>query len=271
MKRRDFLKTSLASSVLAGLGAPGGLSAATVPGAAGERLNGREYYEVRTYRLKSGADGNLLHGYLEKALIPGLNRFGIRPVGAFTEQGKPDMAVYLLIPYPSLLVYQDVVAGLQYDQPHGRAGKAYLRAPKEKAVLEGMESELLLAFSGMPKLRLPAHCRERLPSRIFELRRYESFSETKAAQKVRMFDSGEIEIMRDVELAPVFYGRGLIGGNLPHLTYLTSGENEQAHQKHWEAFGKDPRWLKLKDDPQYADTVSRISKWMWLPTSYSQI
>jgi len=77
MKRRDFLKTSLAASALVGA-APAALAAK--PGS----TKRREYYELRVYRLKAGADHDLLDGYLEKALIPALNRFGCRPVGVFT-------------------------------------------------------------------------------------------------------------------------------------------------------------------------------------------
>jgi hypothetical protein len=103
------------------------------------------------------------------------------------------------------------------------------------------------------------------------MRTYESFSEVKALKKIEMFNSGEIATMKEVGLAPVFYGQALIGANLPHLTYMTSAENDQVHKQHWDAFGKHPVWLKLKNDPQYADTVTKITKRFLKPTAYSQI
>ena len=106
---------------------------------------------------------------------------------------------------------------------------------------------------------------------MFEIRTYESHSEIKALKKVEMFNSGEIETMREVGLGPIFYGQTLIGANLPHLTYMLSAEDQQAHNKHWEAFGKHPVWNKLKNDPQYADTVSKINNRFLVPTAYSQI
>jgi hypothetical protein len=69
----------------------------------------------------------------------------------------------------------------------------------------------------------------------------------------------------------VFYGQGLIGRDLPHLTYMLSGEDEKSHKKHWDGFRNHPVWLKLKDDPQYADTVTTITSRMLTPTVYSQI
>ena len=129
---------------------------------------------------------------------------------------------------------------------------------------------MLLAFPGMPQLAVPSLAKDKAP-RLFELRTYESYSEAKALKKVEMFNSGEIDVMHEVGLAPIFYGQGLIGRDLPHLTYMTSGENEEVHKKHWDGFGKHPVWTKLKDDPQYAETVSKITKRILLPTSYSQI
>ena len=43
--------------------------------------------------------------------------------------------------------------------------------------------------------------------KIFELRTYMSPSEGKGLNKVQMFNSGEIPLMKEVGLAPVFYGR----------------------------------------------------------------
>ena len=106
---------------------------------------------------------------------------------------------------------------------------------------------------------------------MFEIRTYESYSELKALKKVEMFNSGEIETMRDVGLGPIFFGQALIGSNLPHLTYMLSAEDQAGHKTHWGAFGQHATWKKLKDDPQYADTVSKIYNRFLVPTAYSQI
>jgi hypothetical protein len=266
MKRREFLKTSITATSLAGL--------ATLPEASGTAQpagkGGREFYELRVYRLKDGAEPALLHQFLEQAALPALNRLGLKPVGVFVEKAAPSRAVYMLVPHGS----SELVAtsGLQVvlDADYVKTGAKHLELPKATPDFDRIDSWLLLAFAGMPKLQLPAYCRERKP-RLFELRTYESHSEVKGFKKVEMFNSGEIDAMREVGLGPIFYGQALIGANLPHLTYMTSGENEQEHKKHWDAFGKHPTWVKLKEDPQYADTVSKITKWILVPTPYSQI
>ena len=266
MKRREFLKTSLTASAVTGL------SAATMN--AQSVINpgpGREYYELRIYRLEQGADQELVDGYLEKAAIPALNRLSIKPIGVFTEKEAKEPAIYVLIPYPFLESFASAATRMNADGEYQKAAADYLQRPKTKPGFKRIDSWLLLAFAGMPKLELPSYCREKKP-RLFELRTYDSYSEAKAAKKVEMFNSGEIDVMHEVGLAPIFYGQGLIGPDLPHLTYMTSGENEEVHKKHWDGFGKHPVWVKLKDDPQYADTVIMpINKKMLVPTPYSQI
>ena len=267
MKRRDFIKTSVAASTIAGLG-PVGLAAAAAQLASG---GNREYYELRVYRLKAGANHDLLDAYLEKAAIPALNRLGVKQVGVFTEiDPKDSPAVYVLRVYPSLDVFAAVHTRENVDLEFLKAGAEYLTSPKSGPAFDRIDSWLMLAFAGMPKLELPDYCKEKKP-RIFELRTYESHSELKAIKKVEMFNAGEIDAMREVGLGPIFYGQALIGRDLPHLTYMVSGENQEEHKKHWGAFGAHPTWTKLKNDPLYADTVSKSRNWFLAPTPYSQI
>ena len=266
MKRREFLKTSVTVSAAAALTTVG------VGVASAQSNGGREYYELRIYRLKAGAKTDLLDGYLQNAAIPAWNGLGIKPVGVFTERdSKEAPAVYVLIPYPSLNAFSECISKMLVDPELQKNGATYLQAAKDNPSFDRIESWFMLAFAGMPKIEQPAYSKERKP-RMFELRTYESHSELKALKKIDMFNSGEIDVMREVGLGPIFYGQVLIGEGLPHLTYMLSAENQEEHKKHWDAFGKSPIWKKLQADPQYADTVSKIQPSRFLiPTAYSQI
>jgi len=275
MKRRQFIKEAAAATTL------GAVSWENLNGAAAEPHPGQqEYYELRAYRLKGGASRDSLNEYLEKAAIPAFNRLGSKPLGVFVQQergGEPSgtevrdpNTVFVLVPYPTLEAFASAPARLHKDEEFHRAAADYLHLPKDKAAFERIDSWLMLAFAGLPRVEQPAYSREKKP-RMFELRTYESYSELKAFKKVQMFNSGEIDVMREVGLGPIFFGQALVGPALPHLTYMLSAENEEAHKKHWGGFGKHPVWEKLKNDPQYADTVSKIRNWFLVPTSYSQI
>ncbi|MCA9419313.1 MAG: NIPSNAP family protein, partial [Candidatus Omnitrophica bacterium] len=80
-------------------------------------------------------------------------------------------------------------------------------------------------------------------------------------KKIHMFnEGGEIDLFRRVGLAPVFFGEALVGSLLPHLTYMVTFEDMEAHDKNWKAFIDSPEWKELKENPYYKDTVSNITK-----------
>ena len=86
-----------------------------------------------------------------------------------------------------------------------------------------------------------------------------------------MFNDGEITLMKDLGMAPVFFGQALAGPDLPHLRYLTGGPDLATHLAHWGKFGTDPRWADIKDRPRYADNVSKNTSRFLTPKAYSPI
>ena len=47
--------------------------------------------------------------------------------------------------------------------------------------------------------------------------------------------------------------------------------DDVAREKAWAAFREHPEWVRMRDDPRYADTVSSIDSSLLRPTDYSQI
>lgn len=266
MQRREFLKASIATTAVVGLGQAAGL-------AAPDDAAARQYYELRTYNFKPGAAHKLANDYLEQAALPALNRLGITPVGVFTEFDKPEAdALYVLIPYPSLESFATAATRLMADADYQKAGADYLHTPATAPAYARLESSLMVAFTGLPQLVLPTTSAGKQP-RLFELRTYESHSEQAALKKIEMFNKAEIAIMRRVGLSPVFYGQTLVGPRMPNLTYMLSGPDMATHKKHWGTFGGDAEWKKISAVPEYTDAniVSKISNKFLTPTAYSQI
>ena len=279
--RRTFLKTSLAATATTALSlraaAPVGVNS---PGAA------REFYELRAYRLAPGAATALLDTYLEKALIPALNQRGLTSVGAFTElevdkktgtarpkvgTAESPVSVWVLITHPTLESFAGVAADLNVDPAVQAAGRDYLLTPKANPAYIRVDAWLLRAFAGMPKMFVPAFSKTKVATRIFEMRDYESHSEERALSKMAMFDDGEIEVMRDLGMSPLFFGQAIAGPNLPHLRYITCAPDLTTHLANWKKFGPDPRWVKMKDEPRYKDNMSKNTPRFLAPTPYSQL
>ena len=277
--RRTFLKTTLVASATAALS----LRAADRTGSPGAP---REFYELRAYRLKSGASTAQLDHYLEAALLPALGKRGLGPVGAFTElevdkkagTSKPKVGtaeapavLWLLITHPNLDSFIGVAADLNNDTAVQAAGRDYLLTPKASPAYTRVDSWLLRAFAGMPKLAVPAFSKTKVATRVFEMRDYESHSEERALNKMAMFDDGEIEVMRDLGMAPLFFGQAVAGPNLPHLRYITCAPDLTSHLANWKKFGPDPRWVKMKEEPRYKDNTSKNTARFLVPTPYSQL
>jgi len=231
----------------------------------------QEFYEIRIYRNTDEAKGKLVEGYLENALIPALSRLEITRVGAFAPFGDDATAdVYLLIPYASLEQRSELNDQLADDAEYQKASAEFFtHEPKDPPYLR-IESRLMKAFAGMPVIEQPEYSKSR-SERLFELRIYESDNDYLARKKVKMFNEGEIEVMRDSKLGPIFFGETLVSNDAPNLTYMLSAENIEAHKAHWKTFIGHPEWLKMKVLEEYKDTVSKITKVMLKPLSCSQL
>lgn len=231
----------------------------------------REYYELRTYQIDDSGKQSTLLTYLETGLVPALNRAGLDRVGVFTVYEMPeDLSVHMIIAYPDMAAFVGIRSRLEKDEPYLKAAEAYYDRPQEDPLYSRIESRFMKAFVGMPTMEIPKESKAK-QARLFEVRIYESHNEEMGRRKIDMFNSGEIQIMRDVELAPLLYGETLIGDNVPNLTYILSAPDMTAHRKHWEAFSAHPEWQRMRSMPKYQGTVSGIVNYFLVPTAFSQI
>lgn len=266
MNRRSFMGRSLATSAMAAAG--GGLALGQT-----ENAGSREYYELRKYHLASGPQGDLANSYFEHALIPALNRMGISPVGAFSlEIGPETPVVYLLLPSTSLETLVTAEMHLAKDEDFLKAAHPFWAAPAKQPAFDRVESSLMIAFPGHPKLTVPPVTASK-GKRVFQLRTYESPSNQDHVTKVEMFNSGEYGCFERAGFWQVFYGDTLIGPRLPQLTYMLSFPDLTVMDAKWDAFRNDPEWKKLSSSPRYSyeSIVSNISNLILMPKLFSQI
>jgi NIPSNAP len=268
--RRRFLTNSLLTSTLA---SEAFSKAAHAEQAAGPEAKGREYYELRCYQLQSGPQQKQLDTYLAEALIPALNRLGMSTIGAFNLYLGPETpAVYVLIPGTSLETLAMSDLRLAQDEEYLKAGAAFLNAPAKEPAYVRVESNLMIAFEGFPKVAVPPVTAQH-GSRVFQLRTYESPSHQDHRRKVEMFNSGEFDIFQKAGFWNVFFGDVLIGPRLPKLTYMLSFPDLAELNSKWKAFQTHPDWKKLSSSPRfsYEAIVSSITNLILNPASYSQI
>ncbi len=264
MQRRRFLSSSIAASALA----------TSTSGILNAQANAaREYYDLRCYRLQSGDQPKLAHKYFAEALIPALNRLGLNPIGVFDLYlGPQTPSLYLLIPSTSLEALATAELRLAHDEEYLKAAEPFDAAPAKQPAFDRLESSLMLAFEGYPKLTVPPVTAKN-GARVFQLRTYESPSLRDHRRKVEMFNSGEFDIFAKAGFWNVFFGDTLIGARLPNLTYMLSFPDLSELDAKWKAFVDHPDWKKLSSEPKFSfeSIVSNITNLILRPASYSQI
>ena len=111
-----------------------------------------EIYELREYTLNFFKPAEVLHTYLEKALIPGLNRQGVNNVGVFEEDSEAmPTKIYLLIAYPSMDSYTKVTDALRADSQYQADSEPYMKASSDQVPFTRIESTFIRSASGFPK------------------------------------------------------------------------------------------------------------------------
>lgn len=262
MQRRDFLATSMA----AGIGAvmANELAQATESGQGGRK----QLLELRRYQIASAEKRDRLEHFFAELAIPLWNRIGIQPVGVFRHLEGDDPSLFVLLPHNTCETIVKEMAALLSDSQVRAGGKAVLEDSFEDPTYQRVESSLLLAFDGVPRVEVPSKAQ----TRIFQLRIYESHNLTKHLKKVEMFHAGgELETFRRCKMNPVFFGQALIGSKLPNLTYMLGFDSPEAQKEAWEAFTNDPQWVVLREKPEYAQTVCNITNILLSPSPASQI
>lgn len=229
-----------------------------------------EFYEVRIYRVFDVQKQIELETWMRDALLPAIGRLGTNNVGVFRNHGDPnDHSQFMVIPFDGLEQFASMNLKLAADDEFTQASEEWFGQDMEDPGYTRVDSWITQAFDGMPKMELPSFLDA--SDRMYELRLYESHNIDSARRKVKMFNDGETQVMRDSNLSPVFFGRTLAGPDCPNLIYMTGAESEEAHNQNWKTFVASDGWAAIKDLPEYTDTVSKIHKWRLKPTDFSQL
>ncbi|MDH5474623.1 MAG: NIPSNAP family protein [Cyclobacteriaceae bacterium] len=232
----------------------------------------KEFYQLKKYSLKTEKQEKIVDEYLEKAYLPALHRLGINDIGVF----KPIetiadtvRSIYVLIPYSSLDKFSISEKELSKDKTYQKDGKTYLNAAHDNAPYQRIESTLMEAFDNMPIHKVPSHTNKR-SERVYELRSYESSTETLGDNKIHMFnDGGEISLFTKLNFNAVFYAKVISGAKMPNLMYITSFTDMESREAHWKAFSASPEWGKLKVMKKYLNNMSGLDSYLLYPTEYS--
>ena len=231
-------------------------------------------YELRIVHQRNTPENQRqrMTDLLRDATLPTLQKYGAGPVGFFSSTIAPGGPFTVaLISYPSLAAMEEIRAKMNADAKYAKQIEAFNALPGLS--YQRIDSSLLRAFPNTPAIEIPPTDPKR-PSRIFELRTYESNNSATLRRKIKMFEEGgEIASFRKLGMQVVFFAETIVGQNMPSLTYMLGYDDLAARDAAWRAFGKDPDWIKLRGQAGLSDAeiVSNISNIFLSPLAFSQI
>lgn len=231
-----------------------------------------DIYAITVYHFTDASQEATLDTYLQTAYLPALHRKEIKNIGVFkpiANDTAADKIIYVIVPYKSLEQFSHLTETLMQDNLYKTAAASYLDADYKSAAYKRMETIILTAFPMAPQLTLPK-LKSPLAEHIYELRSYESATETYHKSKVKMFNQGgEVKIFRDINANAIFYGDVIAGSRMPNLMYLTSYENMADRDEHWKSFQDNAEWKKLNAQAEYKNNVSKADIILMHAASYS--
>lgn len=232
----------------------------------------REFYQFTVYHFNTQAQEKMLDSYFQNALLPALHRSGNKTVGVFKSWANDtaaDKLVYVFFPIRSMDMVGKIHDQLQKDNQYTTAASDFLGAEYKNPPYVRKEVIVTRAFPLAPEMQLP-NLKAPKHERVYELRSYESATEQKFENKVKMFNDGdEVGIFKRLNFNAIFYSEVVIGSKMPNLMYMTSFENKADRDAHWKSFGSDSAWKKLSSMAEYQNNVSHIDINFLHPTDYS--
>jgi len=231
----------------------------------------RYYYQLKIYHVKTQAQEDRLDHYLQYAYLPAMHRMGIVHIGVFkpVDRDTSGMRIYVLTPFPSWNQLENSSKHLMTDQRYLADGKDYIDAAYNDTPFTRFEIIILRAFPKMLEPAVPGLTGNKT-DRVYELRSYESPTEQYNVNKVRMFNVGdEVSLFKRLNFNAVFYAEVLAGSHMPNLMYMTTFENKQDRDKHWDTFSNDPEWKTLVAKAEYQHNVSKADILFLHPAAYS--
>lgn len=278
MERRNFLKTACTTGTIAALTA-GTMTQMSPSARAAESGDHRALIEFREYHCGTPEKKRKLIDILDKAMIPALNRQGVKPVGVFETSAElnegdrsydkaNDLKAYLLCQYANCEQLFGTTAKLLADKAFMNDAAEIFNAPMKDPIYDDCESTIMRGFELCPQIEVP----NMEPTRVIQIRYYKSYNIERNAVKIEMFDpDGELEMFRHFGMMPVFFGETLAGRMMPNLTYMLSFKNMDEKNENWRKFATSPEWKELSGKPKYKDTADKIVNILLKPSPRSQV
>ena len=220
----------------------------------------RDYYLIQVYHCTTSKQIENIDAFLKNTFLPYLHQNGIEKVGVFApvdNDTATDKRLYVWVPFKNIQKLDELDQKIEALDPMGTAAIIHLENADGSLPYTRIEKIITRAFKFQPQYVTKSSL-TKSSSRVYEYRSYESPTEAMHLKKVHMFnEGGEVTLFESLNFNAIFYSKVIAGSNMPNLIYMTSFNNMEDRNAHWDRFDEAPLWKKISVAPEYLNSVNR--------------
>ena len=220
----------------------------------------RDYYLIQVYHCTTSKQIENIDAFLKNTFLPYLHQNGIEKVGVFApldNDTATDKRIYVWVPFKNIQKLDELDQKIEALDPMGTAAIIHLETADGSLPYTRIEKIITRAFKFQPQY-VTKSTLTKSSSRVYEYRSYESPTEAMHLKKVHMFnEGGEVTLFESLNFNAIFYSKVIAGSSMPNLIYMTSFNNMEDRNAHWDRFDEAPLWKKISVAPEYLNSVNR--------------
>ena len=222
------------------------------------------YYEMRIYYCHPGKLPDLLTRFRNHTTKI-FERHGMTNVGYWVPVDNKDNALYYVLSYPS-------------KEARDASWKAFGSDPEWKTVATESEkngkivAKVVSVFMNLTDFSPAVKAQTKNPERVFELRTYTAAPD-KLNDLLSRFRNHTLKLFKKHGMTNVAYWTTIEkDGAQPKLVYILAHKSEEAGKASFDAFRKDMKWVKARDESEKNGKLTEKVESMYMtPTDFSTI
>lgn len=222
------------------------------------------YYEMRIYYCEAGKLPDLLTRFRNHTTKL-FEKHGMTNVGYWVPTSNEQNALYYVLSYPN-------------KEARDASWKAFGADPEWKTVREkSEESGKIVAkvesiFMNLADFSPAVKAQKKNPERVFELRIYTPGPDKLNDLQAR-FRNHTVKLFKKHGMDNIAYWTTIEkDGAQPKLVYILGHKSEEAGKASFEAFRKDPTWVKAREESEKNGKLAeKVESIYMTPTDFSEI
>jgi hypothetical protein len=222
------------------------------------------YYEMRVYFCEPGRLPNLLTRFRDHTTKI-FERHGMTNIGYWTPINNEQNALYYILSYPS-------------KEARDASWKAFGADPEWKKVSEESQrdgkivAKVVSTFMNLTDFSPKVKEKQKTPERVFELRTYTA-TPNNIDNVLARFRNHTVKLFKKHGMENIAYFKTIEKDTTQSkLVYILAHKSEEAGKASFDAFRKDEKWIKVRDESEKnGKIVLKVESMYMKPTDFSTI